>query len=54
MKLKVVEIEATADELKASNSIADVLSNHLRNICSALSSTDYTGIDELEEMDGLE
>jgi hypothetical protein len=32
MRLKIVEIEATAEELKASNSFADALSNQLRNI----------------------
>ena len=32
MKMTIVEIEATADELKASNSLSDALSNQLRNI----------------------
>ena len=32
MKLKVIEIEATAEELKASNSFAEALTNQLRNI----------------------
>lgn len=32
MKLKVIEIEATADDLKASNSLAEALNNQLRKI----------------------
>lgn len=32
MKLKVIEIEATVDDLKASNTLADALNNQLRNI----------------------
>lgn len=48
MKVKITEIEATADELKASNSLADALSNHLRNIFTPLSWADFTDNDEVE------
>ena len=46
MKLKVIEIEATADELKASNSLADALSNQFRNIFSPLSHANFENNDE--------
>ena len=48
MKLKVIEIEATADELKASNSFADALSNQLRNIFCPLPRDIFADDDEEE------
>lgn len=48
MKVTVIEIEATADELKASNSFADALSNQLRNIFYPLSRAYYADDDEEE------
>lgn len=49
MKLRIVEIEATADELKASTSIADALTNQLRNILSPLSYSRFEDIDEEDD-----
>lgn len=49
MKMKVIEIEATAEELKASNSFADALSNQLRNIFSPISYSCFEDIDEEED-----
>lgn len=49
MKLKVIEIEATAEELKASNSFADALSNQLRNIFCPPSHAYFEDADEEEE-----
>ena len=40
MKITITEIEATAEELRASNSLGDVFSNLLRNVfykCSGYS-----------------
>ncbi len=48
MKVKIIEIEATADELKASNSFADALSNQLRNIFCPLSHANFEDADEEE------
>lgn len=51
MKLRTteIEIEATADELKASNSLADALSNQLRNIFNPFHHYDFTDADAGEE-----
>ena len=49
MNMKIVEIEATADELKASNSLADALSNQLRNIFNPLHHYDFADADEMED-----
>lgn len=50
MKLRTteIEIEVTADELKASNSLADALSNQLRNIFCSLPRAYYADDDEEE------
>ena len=48
MKLKVIEIEATADELKASNSLAEALNNQLRNILCPLPRAYFEDADEEE------
>ena len=50
MKLRTteIEIEATADELKASNSLADALSNQLRNLFCSLPRAYYADDDEEE------
>lgn len=54
MKLKITEIEATADELKAANSFADALSNQLRNIFNSISTYQYQNTDFNDEEDDEE
>lgn len=49
MRLKIVEIEATADELKASNSFAEALTNQLRNIFCPPTRAYYADDDEEEQ-----
>ena len=49
MKLKLVEIEATAEELKASNGFADALSNQLRNIFNPLPRYNFADADKEDE-----
>ena len=51
MKLKVTEIEATADDLKASNSLAEALNNQLRNILCPLPRAIFAEDDEMEEQE---
>ena len=46
MKVKVTEIEATAEELRASNSVADGILNVLKGIFTPL--TSYEVDDECE------
>lgn len=48
MKIIITEIEATADELKASNSLADGLTSQLRNIFNTLPYSRFEDIDEEE------
>ena len=48
MKIIITKIGATADELKASNSFADALSNTLRIILNPLSYSSFEDIDEVE------
>lgn len=47
MKLKIVEIEATAEELKASNTVADGMLNILRNAFNPYYK--YTNTEEEDE-----
>lgn len=47
MKLKIVEIEATAEELKASNTVADGLLNTLRSAFNPYYK--YTNTEEEDE-----
>lgn len=49
MKLRIVEIEATAEELKASNTVADGLLNTLRNALNPYYKYTNTEEDEDEE-----
>ena len=49
MKLKIIEIEATADDLKASNSFADALSNQLRNLFYPPPRANFEDADEEED-----
>lgn len=53
MKLRTteIEIEATADELKASNGLADALSNQLRNVFNSLSYANFADDDEEVEQE---
>ena len=48
MKVKVTEIEATAEELRASNSVADGILNLLKAVFTP--STSYAVDDECEEL----
>ena len=50
MKLKVTEIEATAEELRASNSVADGILNVLKGIITPLRS--YSPEDEFDLEEG--
>lgn len=43
MKIKITEIEATANDLRACNSVADGILNVLKNVLNP-----YSGIDEDE------
>ena len=49
MKIKVTEIEASAEELRQSNSLADGLTRMLRNAFSPQYSNDFDESDEDEE-----
>ena len=47
MKVKVTEIEATAEELRASNSVADGILNLLKGVFTPLTSYEVDDEDEL-------
>lgn len=49
MKIKVTEIEATADELRASNSVADGILNVLKGVFTPLRSYGPEDECDLEE-----
>lgn len=46
MKIKITEIEATAEELKASNTVADGLCNLLRNAFNPFTRSEDVDTDE--------
>ena len=42
MKILQIEIEATAEELKASNTLGEAATNFLRRVCAQMTNTEST------------